>query len=103
MYPVLENILSELKDVFPDEYIHLGNDEVYYDCWKSNPEIQSWMQAMNFTDFHHLEAYYSAKLLAKAKKLNKKVNIWQDVYDNGVQVILFWCLSICLIQGHICV
>ena len=53
---------------------------------KSNPEIQSWMRSMNFTDFHHLEAYYSAKLLAKAKKLNKKVNIWQDVYDNGVQV-----------------
>jgi len=47
------------------------------------------MQSMNFTDYHHLEAYYSTKLLAKAKKLNKKVNIWQDVYDNGVQVNKF--------------
>jgi len=95
MYPVLENILAEIKQVFPDEYIHLGNDEVYYECWKSNPSIREWMKTMNFTDYHHLEAYYSTKILDKAKKLNKKVSVWQDVYDNGVRpdkstVIQIW-------------
>ena len=33
LYPVLRDILSEFKDVFVDDYIHLGLDEVYYDCW----------------------------------------------------------------------
>ena len=33
LYPVIKEILSELKDLFVDEYIHLGNDEVYYACW----------------------------------------------------------------------
>ena len=33
LYPVLKDILGEFKDAFPDEYIHLGNDEVYYECW----------------------------------------------------------------------
>ena len=33
LYPVVKEILSELKDLFVDEYIHLGNDEVYYACW----------------------------------------------------------------------
>ena len=33
LYPLLETILGEFKSVFQDEYIHLGNDEVYYDCW----------------------------------------------------------------------
>jgi hypothetical protein len=33
LYPVLRDVLNEFKSIFPDEYIHLGNDEVYYDCW----------------------------------------------------------------------
>ena len=39
---------------------------------------------MNFTTYHHLEAYYSSKLLKIAKGLGKKATVWQDVYDNGV-------------------
>jgi hypothetical protein len=33
IYPVLKDFLAELKSVFVDDYIHLGNDEVYYECW----------------------------------------------------------------------
>lgn len=85
LYPVLNDVLSELKGVFPDEYIHLGMDEVYYDCWKSNPNISEWMSKMNMSDYHELEAYYSSNVLKIARDLNKKVTVWQDVYDNGVR------------------
>ena len=86
VYPVLKNIIAEFKSIFPDEYIHLGMDEVYYDCWKSNPNISEWMRKMNFTEYNQLEAYYSERLLKIAKELNKKVTVWQDVHDNGVKV-----------------
>ena len=33
IYPVIKDVLQEYKDVFPDEFIHLGMDEVYYECW----------------------------------------------------------------------
>lgn len=85
LYPVLKNFLSELKSVFKDEYIHLGNDEVYYKCWKSNPNITQWMAAMNFTEYHELEAYYTNKLLGITNGIGKKATVWQDVYDNGVR------------------
>ncbi len=44
------------------------------------------MIKMNFTEYHQLEAYYSTRLLQIAKDLNKKVTVWQDVYDNGVKL-----------------
>ena len=44
------------------------------------------MIKMNFTEYHPLEAYYSTRLLQIAKDLNKKVTVWQDVYDNGVKL-----------------
>lgn len=84
LYPVLKDVLNEIKEAFQDEYIHLGNDEVYYDCWKSNPNISEWMSKMNFTEYNQLEAYYTNRLLNITKSLNKKVTVWQDVYDNGV-------------------
>jgi hexosaminidase len=88
LYPVLENIFAEFKQLFPDEYIHLGNDEVYYECWKSNPNISEWMKTMNYTSYHELEAYYSKRLLQITKDLGKKVTVWQDVFDNGVEVLI---------------
>jgi hexosaminidase len=86
LYPVLENVLDEITKLFVDDYIHLGMDEVYYECWKSNPDIQTWMTKMNFTSYHQLEAYYSSKVLNIAKGLKKKSIVWQDVYDNGVKL-----------------
>jgi hexosaminidase len=95
LYPIIKNILAEFKLLFPDEYIHLGMDEVYYECWKSNPNITDWMASKNYTSYHQLEAYYSNRLLEIAKVLNKKVTVWQDVFDNGVQVEknLYWLIE----------
>ncbi len=33
VYAVLRELLDELRLLFPDDYVHLGNDEVYYECW----------------------------------------------------------------------
>lgn len=84
-------------------FIIKGNDEVYYDCWKSNPNITEWMEKMNFSQYHELgmifflfilvksflthfllkkipEAYYSKKILDIAKEINKKVTVWQGKF-----------------------
>ena len=33
VYDVMREIYTEIVDDFPDEYVHLGMDEVYYSCW----------------------------------------------------------------------
>ena len=64
----------------------LGMDEVYYDCWQSNPEIENFMKNNNMTETSQLEQYYVIRTVENVKDIGYKYMTWQDPIDNGVQV-----------------
>lgn len=85
-YQVVTKIIQEVKQLFPDPYIHLGMDESYYDCWESNPEIRLWMLKNNLTNMKDLETFYVQKTIDNIRNLGYKTIIWQDPLDNRAQV-----------------
>lgn len=85
-YQVVRKIIQEVKQLFPDPYIHLGMDESYYDCWESNPEIRLWMLKNNLTSMKDLETLYVTKTIDNVRKLGYNTIIWQDPLDNQAQV-----------------
>ena len=62
-----------MQDLFPDKFVHVGGDEVSFNCWQSNPDIQKFIAAHpEIKDYAALESYYELKLLniLKAQVLN---------------------------------
>ncbi|KAF7993368.1 hypothetical protein HCN44_007871 [Aphidius gifuensis] len=85
IWPFLTTLFNEIMDLFPDNYIHVGGDEVLFDCWKSNPDILAYMQANGMKkNFEQLESYYIAELLKIPSTYNRSSIVWQEVFDNGV-------------------
>nr|XP_037285327.1 beta-hexosaminidase subunit alpha-like isoform X2 [Rhipicephalus microplus] len=86
-YAFLKELFAEVADVFPEQYIHLGGDEVDFDCWKSNPNISDFMENIGITgDYDKLEEYYIRRLLKIVQGARKSYMVWQEVFDNGIEI-----------------
>lgn len=88
-YDFLKSLFTEVTERFQDQYIHLGGDEVNFDCWKSNPNITEFMEKNNITgDYSKLEEVYITKLIDLVAHLPTKNRylVWQEVFDNGVNI-----------------
>jgi hexosaminidase len=73
--------------VFPDPYIHVGGDEVSFDCWESNPDVVAWMAANGMAgNASALESYYVQRLLKLVQALGKTPIGWQEIFDNGLDL-----------------
>lgn len=94
LYEFLRNLFAEIVQVFPDQYVHLGGDEVPFDCWKSNPEINSYMKSRNMSSYNLLESEYIGRLLRITDSLEANTIVWQEVnrlfffFFNHVSILL---------------
>jgi len=93
-YTFLQNFFNEIAPIFPDQYFHTGGDEVVTGCWAQDPNIQQWMNKMDFSTTDAL-TYFEHQLDNIVATLNKTKIIWNDPFDYGCtlaqgQLIQVW-------------
>jgi hexosaminidase len=45
-----KDVMDEIMDIFPSEYIHIGGDECPTNAWKSNAQCQALLASLNSTN-----------------------------------------------------
>jgi hexosaminidase len=83
-YTFLDAFIGEMAELFPDEYFHVGGDEVNGKQWDRNPRIQAFMRAHGMKDSKDLQAYFSTRLVPLVVKHGKKPVAWDEALQPGV-------------------
>jgi hexosaminidase len=71
-YELLNGFLKEMTDLFPDEYIHLGGDEVVFGCWFDDPNIARWAASKGFRNGNQIEEVRPSPPPPRERKKERK-------------------------------
>ncbi|MCQ2306464.1 MAG: family 20 glycosylhydrolase [Bacteroidales bacterium] len=82
-YAILEDIISEMVELFPSKIFHIGGDEVNMDCWKECPRCQALMKEKGMTDVIELQNYFVRRLEAILAKYGRTMAGWDEIIDGG--------------------
>ena len=83
-FKFLEDVLTEIMDIFPSNYIHIGGDECLKDRWKENPECQSLIKKLNLKDENGLQSYFVERIEKFVNSRGRKVIGWDEILDGGL-------------------
>jgi hexosaminidase len=83
-YKFLNEFLGEMVKLFPDQYLHIGGDEVNGKEWDSNPKIQAFMKTHDIKDNVALQAYFSQHVQELVVKHGKTPIGWDEILVPGV-------------------
>lgn len=78
-----ENVLDEVMDIFPSEYIHLGGDEANKANWEKCPRCNARIAAEGLKDFEELQGYFMDRINRYVQSKGRKAIGWDEVtYGN---------------------
>lgn len=80
-YRFLDSFIGEMAALFPDDYFHIGGDEVNGKQWDANPAIQQFMRAHSLKNNQALQAYFNQQLEKIVTKHKKKMMGWDEILD----------------------
>ncbi|GAH92793.1 unnamed protein product, partial [marine sediment metagenome] len=80
----LENVLSEVIDLSPGKYIHIGGDECPKKRWKQCPECQKRIKQEDLKDELELQSYFIKRISSYLVNKGKKVIGWDEIIEGGL-------------------
>ena len=92
-YEFLQDVLTEVFQLFPSKYIHIGGDEVPTDEWRRCPKDQALIQRQGLKDASHLESYFIRRM---EKFINAHGHVligWSEIREGGLAesaVVMDW-------------
>lgn len=83
-FQFLENVLTEVCELFPGTYIHIGGDECPKDRWKACQNCQSLMKREGLKDEHELQSYFIHRIERFLNSKNKRIIGWDEILEGGL-------------------
>jgi len=83
-FEFLENVLTEVMDLFPGEYIHIGGDECPKTRWKESAFCQKMIKEKDLKDEHGLQSYFIQRMEKFVNSKGRKIIGWDEILEGGL-------------------
>jgi hexosaminidase len=89
----LKELFTEVAELFPGQYIHLGGDEAPKDRWKECPQCQERIRMLKLTSENELQGWLVKTLARHLEAMGKTVIGWDETLDGKIDskpIVMAW-------------
>lgn len=83
-FAFLEQVLKEVMDLFPGEFIHIGGDECPKTRWEACPKCKARMQQEGLADGHALQSYFIRRIEKFLNARGRQIIGWDEILEGGL-------------------
>ena len=89
----LQNVLTEVMQIFPGRYVHVGGDEADKAKWKTSARIQARIKELAAGDEHGLQSWFIRQMDAFLASKGRRLVGWDEILEGGLAenaVVMSW-------------
>ena len=83
-FQFIENVLAEIIELFPSEYIHIGGDEAVKNAWKDCPDCQKRMNEEGLASVDELQSYFIHRIERFVNAKGRKIIGFDEILQGGL-------------------
>lgn len=83
-FAFLEDVLDEVLELFPSEYIHIGGDEAPKTHWKNCASCQALIKKEGLKDEHELQSYFITRMENYLNSKGRQIIGWDEILEGGL-------------------
>lgn len=80
----LQDVLTEVMDLFPGKYIHVGGDEVPKDAWKKSEFCQKLIKKLGLKNEEELQSYFIQRVEKFVNSKGRSIIGWDEILEGGL-------------------
>jgi hexosaminidase len=84
VYEFLDKVMTQVAQLFPFEYIHVGGDECPKNYWEKNDAIKALMQREKLKSMEEVQSYFEKRLEKIVASKGKKFMGWDEILEGGL-------------------
>ena len=93
VYTFLDKVITEVAQLFPFEYIHMGGDETFKTFWENSDAIKALMKRENLKSMEEVQSYFEKRVEKIVESKGKKFMGWDEILEGGLApnaVVMSW-------------
>lgn len=79
-----KNVLEEVTELFPGDYVHIGGDEAPKEVWKESKEVHKIMKENKIHEVEKVQGWFNRKMEEFLQSKGKKLIGWDEILEGGI-------------------